>query len=78
MIDPKGSIHWAEEKEVIRNQCNNKCRFLHWIKQYAIFRVTCNLVLLKYKEKDNGFGKKIRVHVMKGFSAILKNLKFIP
>lgn len=42
------------------------------------FRVTCNLVLLKYKEKDNGFGKKIRVYVMKGFSAILKNLKFIP
>lgn len=37
-------------KNIIRNQCNNKCRFLQWVKQYAIFRVTYNLVLLKYKE----------------------------
>lgn len=62
-------------KNVIRNQCNNKCRFLQWVKQYAIFRVTYNLALLKYKEKDNRFGEKIRVHVMKGFVCNTKKLE---
>lgn len=44
-------------------------------KKYAIFRVTYNFVLLKYKEKDNGFEKKIRVHVMKGFFCDTKKLE---